>query len=86
MRVTRPRLFLLGIAVVAGVFLSREGWVRAIETRAEARAASKDLDAAENERQRVAKRIAEAESPVGQEENARARGFRRPDETPVSVQ
>lgn len=86
MRVSRPRMLLLGLAVVTGLLLTREGWVRAMESRAQADAARRDLDEAESERSRVAKRIADAESPVGQEESARERGFRRPDERPAGTQ
>lgn len=85
MRFSRPRLLLLGVAVGVGLFASREGWVRAAEARNREAEARKELAAAESERQSVARRIASAESPVGQEENARARGFRRPEELPVDA-
>jgi hypothetical protein len=78
-----PRLLLLCLAVGAGLFLSRDTWGRAQRAKAQRDAAYSELRSAEAERRDTAARVARSQNPLGHEEAARERGYRRPAETPV---
>lgn len=75
----------LVVALVAGVALSRDTWSRAFVARQSRTVAEADLAEAEAERLESARRTAATTHPLGDEEAARARGYRREGESPVEA-
>lgn len=71
------------VALLAGAALSRGTWLRAFAAREGRTAAESELRSAEAERADAARRSAATDHPLGDEQAARARGYRKAGETPA---
>lgn len=74
----------VALAVTVGVALSVKPWHLYLEQREKTDMAKAEMRDAERERAELMRQRARYESPVGREELARERGYRKPDERPLN--
>jgi len=83
----KNKWWILGLAIAVGgaLYLNRGTWQiyreqSAVRSRNEAR-----MRAVEAERAKLLDQKARLETPIGQEEQARRNGYKKPDETPLQL-
>lgn len=76
--------FVLG-AVTLGLFLSRQPWQVYKEQKAISDKAQQEMRAAEQDRAKNIRDGAALQSPLGLEEAARSRGYRKSNEKPLDI-
>ncbi len=77
-------LFVL-LAIGTGVALSIKPWEAYRVQKKKADQAQAEMRSAEQEKAELVRQKARFESPIGKEELARERGYRKPNEQPVDV-
>lgn len=73
------------LALAIAGFATRDDWAGLREQRATANAAEAERQRAEKQLAELAEKRARLESPMGQEERARSMGYRRPGEVDLGV-
>lgn len=77
------RLALYVAAIGMGLYLSLPPWRAAREEQQKAAAAAADMRSAERQRAQLEAERAQVEAPIGREELARKRGYRKAGEQPL---
>ncbi|MBA3725449.1 MAG: hypothetical protein H0W86_03115 [Armatimonadetes bacterium] len=83
----KSKWWILGLAIAVGgaVYLNRETWqIYRQQSAAKARNEAR-MQAVEAERTNLLDKKARLETAIGQEEQARINGYRKPDETPLRL-
>ncbi|MGI8922573.1 MAG: hypothetical protein ACR2HJ_00800 [Fimbriimonadales bacterium] len=83
----KSKWWILGLAIAVGgaVYLNRETWqIYRQQSAAKARNEER-MQAVEAERTKLLDKKARLETAIGQEEQARISGYRKPDETPLRL-
>lgn len=78
-------LILATLAVALGIGLSLQPWREFAEQRAKRNQAQLEMQQAERERAELVREAARHDSPIGREELARDRGYRKPNEVPIEL-
>ncbi len=73
-------------AIAAGVAFSLKPWQQYATQKSKADQATAEMRAAEHEKSDLVKQKARYESPIGKEQLARERGYKKINESPVEVQ
>jgi Tfp pilus assembly major pilin PilA len=74
--------FLMLVAVCTGIALSVKPWQKYQEQKAQAVTARKEMRQMEAQHAKLLREKSQLESPIGREELARERGYKKPEEKP----